>query len=91
MIKEIRCNIKGRVQLVMFRNFTRTIARALGLKGYVKNLKDGSVEVLSQGEKENLKEFLIHLNKGPILARVDSIGVSWMEPKEEYEGFNIVY
>jgi len=90
-IKEIKCIIKGKVQGVLFRDFTKRKARKLNLLGFVKNIDDGKVEVVARGEKRKLDQFVRLLKKGPILAKVDSVLLMWRKPKEIFEGFNIRY
>jgi len=91
MTEEIECNIKGRVQLVMYRDFAQRKAKEKNINGFVKNLKNGMVQVVAQGEKENLEEYIKLLNKGPILAKVDSVDVSWRKPTKALDGFRIIY
>jgi len=91
MIKRLKCRITGRVQGVMFRDFTTRKARGLGLVGIVKNIKDGSVEVTSEGDEEKLKQLLVFLNKGSLLSKVNNVESFWLEPTNEFLGFNIVY
>ena len=91
MQKCLHARVTGRVQMVMFRDFTRRAARRLGLVGEVKNLPDGSVEVCAEGEEQKLNELLLHLKKGPLLARVDDINVEWMEPNGQWKSFDIIY
>lgn len=81
--------INGRVQGVGFRYFTRGLGRQYDLKGYVRNLPDGSVEVLAIGEREVLEGFIADLRRGPPSGRVEQCQVSWLEPPEPYTGFNI--
>lgn len=77
--------------MVMFRDFTRRKARSLGIFGSVKNMKDGSVLVIAEGEEEDLKRFIDFLNKGSVLSRVDNVEVSWSESKNKFSNFKIVY
>ena len=86
-VKQIECVITGRVQLVMFRDFAQRKARKLGVVGSVENLPDGSVKVLAQGSEENLLKFISYLKKGPILAKVQDISVSWTEAGEFFQNF----
>lgn len=90
-MEEIEAIITGRVQLVMFRDFTQRKARTLGLFGFVRNNADGTVTVIAQGEKSNLQKFLEHLHKGSLLSDVKSVSVSWKVPKERYKDFSISY
>ena len=67
--------ISGRVQGVGFRWFTERQARQRGVRGYVRNLPDGRVEVLAQAEREVMSAFLDVLRDGPGAARVDGVEV----------------
>lgn len=88
---EIHCIVSGRVQMVMYRDFVKRGARSLGLTGWVKNLDDGTVEVLAQGDKEKLELLIQRLNKGSILSKVENIRVEWREPTERFDRFDIVF
>ncbi|MBS3786719.1 acylphosphatase [Candidatus Bipolaricaulota bacterium] len=83
--------ITGRVQGVGFRNSTRRKARQLGLTGWVKNLADGSVEVLAEGNKEDLEDLISWANSGPRLANVNKVEVDRREPTNEFDNFSIRY
>ncbi len=83
--------VTGRVQMVMFRDFTRRKAKGLGIAGEVENLADGTVRVRAEGEKEKLEQLIVHLKKGPLLARVRGIEQQWVEPSGQYQGFTIRY
>jgi acylphosphatase len=65
--------VRGRVQGVFFRASTRAQAQALGLRGYAKNLADGSVEVLACGAEAALDQLQSWLRQGPPAARVDEV------------------
>lgn len=91
MQKRLRCNISGRVQMVMFRDFVLRDARKLGVLGTVQNLPDGQVLVVAEGDEEKLKELLDHIKKGPLFARVDSVEAKWSEPLGGYRNFDILY
>lgn len=91
MIQEIKCIITGRVQMVMFRDYVKRKAQALDLDGTVKNVNDGSVEVVAQGPRETLKELIMHLEKGPFLAHVIRVDVVWEKPRDVFSSFNIIY
>ena len=82
-----RFQISGRVQGVGFRAAAHRHAQELGLSGYARNLADGRVEVLAQGEAPNIDAFAEWLHRGPPLARVDSVQ---REPADIVElcGFN---
>lgn len=68
--------ISGRVQGVGFRRFVERQARALGLRGWVRNLTDGRVEAWAEGSMGLLLELEKELRKGPSASRVDSLAIS---------------
>jgi acylphosphatase len=90
-MKEIECKVKGRVQMVMFRDFVKRKAIRFNLKGIVKNLENGSVLIIAQGPKGDLEVFLKIIEKGSLASRINSIEVDWREPGEQYESFEIKY
>ncbi|MGB9894215.1 MAG: acylphosphatase [Candidatus Saccharicenans sp.] len=83
--------IAGRVQGVAFRFFAQHVANILGVTGWVRNLYDGRVEVVAEGDQEILEQFLAELKKGPRLARVEEIEVSWEDYKNEFLDFSIKF
>ena len=84
-----RIVITGIVQGVMFRREITDLARRLGLTGWVKNLSDGSVEALAEGEKSRLDQLVKFCHVGPRAARVRNVDVEWSDYKGEYRGFRI--
>lgn len=83
--------IEGRVQGVFYRAFTRDSAARLGLKGWAKNLYDGRVEVVFEGDKEDIEEAIQECRKGPPGSSVHEIEVVWEEYSGNYKGFEIKY
>ncbi len=82
--------ISGIVQGVGFRYFTLRAARALGLRGYVRNLKDGRVEAVAAGPDEAVEEFALQIRRGPASAEVGSIErVAIMLDPGDLGGFEI--
>jgi len=77
MEKRVQIIVSGRVQLVMYRDFARRKARKFGITGWVRNLKDNTVEIIAEGRKERLLEYIELLKEGPILAEVDDISLRW--------------
>ena len=90
-MNEFRAVISGRVQMVMMRDFVRRSAKSLGVTGKVKNLPDGTVEVVAQGCRETLRVLTDKLHKGSVFSRVDNVEVEWREPRVTYESFTIEY
>lgn len=82
--KSCHCLVSGRVQGVGFRYFTAREARALGVDGWVRNLRDGRVELVAHGEVGAVEALLGRLWHGPPLARVEHMHVAeWQEPVGE--------
>lgn len=91
-MQEIQCNISGLVQGVFFRVYAKEHADKLNLVGYVKNLEDGTVEVVAQSNNEDyLKYFISKLKEGSALAKVDKVDINWGSPEKEFEYFVINY
>ncbi len=61
--------VTGRVQGVCFRDYTQKWASSLGLTGWVKNLSDGRVEALVNGDEDNIRKLIIEIKKGPLVKR----------------------
>lgn len=74
---EIEVRIFGKVQGVFFREYAKKRADELGIAGVARNLEDGSVEVVAQGERGKLEEFARLLKKGPVFSRVDEVEIDW--------------
>lgn len=83
--------ITGKVQGVGFRNFTQLNATPLGINGYAKNLPNGTVEVVAEGDKSQLDALVALLKKGPRYARVDSLEIDERPFTGEYKTFGIRY
>lgn len=84
--------VHGRVQGVLYRDFVRKNAEILGVTGWAKNLPDGSVEVMAEGEKESIEELLQKLRIGPDRAVVEHLEVDkWKKDGREYSDFEIIY
>ncbi len=83
--------IDGKVQGVGFRNFTQRNAKQLGIKGYAKNLPNGKVEVVAEGDKSQLDALVALLKKGPRFAKVDSLHADERPFTGEYKIFEVRY
>ena len=81
--------VSGRVQGVFFRAWTEKQAQQLGLKGWVRNKPDGTVEVLAQGDKDALMQLENRLNEGPAAARVDNVKSEYRELEEDLLPFHV--
>lgn len=83
--------VSGRVQGVFFRDHTRRWASSLGLSGWVRNLADGRVEALAEGEKEKIESLIGKLREGPPLSWVENVATEWEEYTGEFSGFRITW
>ena len=81
--------VTGRVQLVGFRYFTRQWADDLGLYGWVKNERDGSVSAHVEGNKVRIEQLTEELKSGPANARVENVGVKWGGFMNQFREFDI--
>jgi acylphosphatase len=90
-MQEFRAIVSGRVQMVMYRDFAQRHARRFGVVGTVRNLPDGTVEIVAQGEKTALEKLLRDLHKGPLLAKVTGVEKEWRSPEKKFDSFDIVY
>lgn len=86
-----RMRVFGRVQRVLFRDTARRRARVLGLTGYVRNLEDGSLEIVARGEKPKVEELFDWAKRGPIFARVDRHEIDTIAIPEDLKDFTIKY
>ncbi len=85
----VRLIIEGRVQGVWFRDSTRRVANSLGVRGWVRNLPDGNVEVVAEGPEEQVRQLVEWSHKGPPHARVTNV-IEFPEPYTgEFENFEI--
>jgi acylphosphatase len=89
MKTRVHVTLHGRVQGVGFRFNTKIKGILNGLKGWVKNNSDGTVEIIADGKKENIKKLISWCNKGPFMSRVDDIEVEWLKYQEEFKTFSI--
>jgi acylphosphatase len=83
--------ISGRVQGVYFRSETQDMALSLGLTGWVKNLYDGRVEAVFEGEEKAVKEAVDWCKRGPRMAVVEKVDINWEKTKNDNNYFSISY
>jgi acylphosphatase len=86
----VRLVVSGRVQGVGFRQQAVVEAERLGVVGWVRNLPDGRVEALAEGDKEAVEALLAWCKHGPRAARVDELKASWEPHRGEFTAFRIV-
>ena len=81
--------VKGYVQGVGFRYYVLDAAVALGVNGWARNLWDGDVEVMAEGERDALVKLIAILRRGPRAAHVSGVDVEWGEYQGEFSSFNV--
>ena len=91
MTARAQVRVTGRVQGVFFRQSTVEMARPLGVSGWVRNLPDGSVEALFEGERALVERAVAWCRQGPPRARVDDLTVTWLDGPAECAEFAIRY
>lgn len=89
-MKRAHLVISGVVQGVFYRASTKREADRLGLLGWVRNLPDGSVEAVAQGEELSLESLFSWCRRGPSRADVKSVEIDWIEIDSELIGFRVV-
>jgi len=91
-LASFRAVVRGHVQGVFFRDFVRTRARALGLGGYVRNLRQlRAVEVKAEGRRPQLEQLVEYLHRGPAGAIVEDVEVEWGNYSGDFSDFAITY
>ncbi len=81
--------VSGLVQGVFFRASMQDVARSIGVTGWVRNLPDGRVEAVIEGEEDKVLKVIEWARRGPPLARVKDVKIEWEEYKGEFQDFYI--
>ena len=81
--------VSGNVQGVGFRYFAMSVAKELGLTGWVRNLYDGNVQVAAEGKRTSLETFLERLRQGPRSGRVEEVRFSWLPYQGNFDRFDV--
>ena len=87
----LRAIVEGRVQGVNFRYYTQRRAMELELTGYVRNLWDGTVEVVAEGTQSKIEDLLAFLRVGPRSAFVTRVDTEWLAATGEFDRFEVRY
>ena len=88
-MKRAHITVTGMVQGVGYRSYTRNYAKELGLKGFVKNLNNGNIEIVIEGYDKQMQTFVQLLRKGPWGAKVRDIDIDWRDPTNEFTDFEV--
>ena len=81
--------LEGRVQGVYFRSYTREWAEGARVVGWVRNAPDGRLEVVLEGEEEDILEVVGYMKQGPPYAQVNKVNFDWEEPTGEFKEFSV--
>lgn len=83
--------VSGYVQGVYYRSTSAETGLSLGLAGWAKNLHDGTVEIVAEGDKGQIEKLIKWCHTGPPTARVAGVDVRWETPTGEFETFRVVF
>ena len=89
--KRIHIFVTGRVQGVFFRQSTKVMAIKNNVKGWVRNLDDGRVEIIGEGEIQDIENLIQWCKTGPANSRVDEFELSEENVTDEFENFEVRY
>ena len=88
-MKSLHCVVTGQLQDMYFRSWAFDQAQSLGLTGWARNLDDGKIEILAQGDEASAEEFKKRLRQGSQLSRVEDVQAEWIDYDKTYSGFEI--
>ena len=88
---QVKVVISGKVQGVFYRAHTKNTADRLGIKGYVKNLANGSVEAVFEGDQPAIDQMINWCHKGPEMSRVENVQTQEIKPLTNFKIFEIRY
>lgn len=88
---ELYATITGNVQGVRYRDYVQVSAGKLGLTGFVRNNRDGSVAVVAHGMPDDLKLFVEYLHEGSLQSKVEGVSVEWRTATVRYDDFSIIH
>lgn len=89
MEARVRILVQGLVQGVGFRWFVAREAGALGLRGFVKNRTEGTVELEAEGDRSLIEALIAHVKVGPRSAQVRDLHIEWLQPQKDTKPFEI--
>jgi len=87
--QRLHAQVSGQVQGVNFRYYTRVTANEIGVKGWVRNRSNGTVEVIAEGTRPQLERLLQFLSRGPASAIVTDVQTDWLSATGEFADFQI--
>ena len=84
-----KIRVTGRVQRVGYRYFVQQWAEDFGLGGWVRNQRDGSVYLETEGRKDRIEKLVKELKEGPRMARVEQVSVNWTDFENKFRNFKV--
>jgi acylphosphatase len=87
--RKVEILVSGMVQGVGFRYFVCHLARESGILGWVRNLPDGRVEIVAEGDEGQLKAFIDEIKVGPRSAVIEEVTLNWSQADSHFTSFNI--
>ena len=90
-MERVELIVHGRVQGVFFRQFVTDNARRLNLRGFTRNLNDGTVEIVAEGDMNKLQKLVEICEQGSPASEVDKVKVTFSRGEQEFSGFNPKY
>lgn len=91
MKRRVHVHYSGRVHGVGFRMTAEEVAREFGVVGWVKNLRDGRVELIAEADEAILEQFLRSLRNGSMKNFIQKVDTSWGDATDAFDGFEIRY
>ncbi len=88
-MKRVHIIVSGKVQGVFYRDFAKREAERLNIKGFVRNTNDGTVEVVAEGDDDNIKDFIKACKKGSFASFVKDVDIKEEKPTKEFEDFEV--
>jgi acylphosphatase len=89
-MREVRLTVKGRVQGVNFRYNVKKFAEPMGILGFVRNLDNGDVEIVAQGSRLRLREFVSWIKSSPGFSKVEGVLEDWRDGDKDFDRFEIL-
>ena len=90
MKKAVKLIVQGTVQGVFFRQFVKEHADSLKLVGFVRNLENGNVEIIAEGEDEQIERSIVFVRKGPKHAQIRNVQIENKKWSGDFKGFKIL-
>lgn len=88
-MKRVHLIVSGKVQGVFYREFARKEADKMNIKGFVRNLRDGTVELVAEGDDDKVNDFIKSCKKGSFASFVKNVEIKQEKPSNEFEDFEV--